>query len=116
VPLIEQGRLGEGPFKLAEAPKERQPLKQAGSRFRPGDGWRRCRSSAPPAKRHQDDRRRARPHGIEADDGLREWVDYGDARMSGGAPYGWIERTEESWLDEDNDHPQPEEQFIDPAF
>jgi hypothetical protein len=74
------------------------------------------------AKRHQGERRRARPRGIEADDGFCEWVDYGDARMfvvgytPGGAPYGWIEGTDESWLDEDNDHPQPEEQFIDPPF
>jgi hypothetical protein len=74
------------------------------------------------AKRHQGARRRARPHGIEADDGLCEWVDYGDARMfvvgytPGGAPYGWVEGTGGSWLDEDNDHPQREEQFIDPSF
>ena len=74
------------------------------------------------AKRHQGDRRRARPHGLEADDGLCDWVDYGDARMfvvgytQGGAPYGWIEGTDGSWLDEDNDHPPPEETFIDPPF
>ena len=43
-------------------------------------------------KRHQRDRRRALQHGIEADDGLYEWVDYLGARMfvmgytSGGAP------------------------------
>jgi hypothetical protein len=73
-------------------------------------------------KRHQGDRRRARPHGIEAEDGLCEWVDYGDARMfvvgytPGGAPYGWVEGVDGSWLDDDNDHPQPEEQFIDPPF
>jgi hypothetical protein len=60
--------------------------------------------------------------GIEADDGLCEWVDYGDARMfvvgytPGGAPYGWVEGTDGSCLDEDNDHPQSEEQFIDPPF
>jgi hypothetical protein len=73
------------------------------------------------AKRHQGDHR-ARPHGIEAGVGLCEWVDYGDARMfvvgytPGGAPYGWIEGTDGSWLDEDNDHPPPEETFIDPPF
>jgi hypothetical protein len=73
-------------------------------------------------KRHQSDRRSARLHGIEAGDGLRDWVDYGDARMfvvgytPGGAPYGWVEGVDGSWLDEDNDHPQPEEQFIDPRF
>jgi hypothetical protein len=70
--------------------------------------------------RHQGDRRRARPHGIEAYV-LCEWADYGDTRMfvvgytPGGAPYGWVEGTDGSWLDEDNDQRQPEEQFIDPA-
>jgi hypothetical protein len=45
-----------------------------------------------------------RPLGIEADDGLCEWVDYGDARMfvvgytAGGVPYGWVEGTDGSWL------------------
>ena len=74
------------------------------------------------AKRHQGNRRRARSHGLEADDGLCDWVDYGDARMFvvgytlGGAPYGWIEGVDGSWLDEDNDHPPPEETFIDPPF
>jgi hypothetical protein len=73
-------------------------------------------------KRHQRDRRRALQHGIEADDGLYEWVDYLGARMfvmgytSGGAPYGWVEGTDGSCRDEDTDHPQSEEQFIDPPF
>jgi hypothetical protein len=74
------------------------------------------------AKLHQGDRRRARPHGIEAGDGFCEWVDYGDARMfvvgytPGSTPNGWVEGTDGSWLDEDNDHPQPEDKFIDPPF
>lgn len=74
------------------------------------------------AKRHQGHRRRERPHGIESGDGLCKWVDYGGARMfvvgytPGGAPYGWIEGTEENWLDEDSEHPQPEGPFIDPPF
>jgi hypothetical protein len=74
------------------------------------------------AKRHHRDRRRARPHSIEAGDGRCEWVDCGDARMlvvgytPGGAPYGWAEGTDGSWLAEDKDHPPPEEQFIDPPF
>jgi hypothetical protein len=74
------------------------------------------------AKRHQDDRCKALPYGLEADDGLCDWVAYGDTRMfvvgytSGGAPYGWIEGVDGSWLDEDNDRPQPEEQLTDPAF
>ena len=33
------------------------------------------------AKRRQDDRRTARPQGIEADDGLYDWVDHGDTLM-----------------------------------
>jgi hypothetical protein len=74
------------------------------------------------AKRHQGARRRARPHDIEADVGLCEWVDYCGARMfvvgytPGGVPYGWVEGSDGSWLDEDNEHPQPEDQFIDPPF
>lgn len=65
------------------------------------------------AERHRGDRRRGRPHGPEADDGLFEWVDYLGARMfvvgftSGGAPYGWV--TDESRLDEDTE-------FTDPPF
>jgi hypothetical protein len=73
------------------------------------------------ANHHKGRRRRARPHRIEAGNGLCEWVDYGGARMAvmgytpGGAPYGWVRAGERS-LDEGNDHPQPEEQLIDPPF
>jgi hypothetical protein len=64
---------------------------------------------------HQGDRRRARPRSGEADDGVCEWVSYGDTRMfvalytPGGAPYGWVEGTDGSGPDEDSDHPRPEE-------
>jgi hypothetical protein len=73
------------------------------------------------AKRHRGDRRRARSHDLEADDSPFEWVEYIGARMfvagytPGGAPYGWWV-TDDSWLDEDIDHPQPEEQFTEPPF
>jgi hypothetical protein len=69
-------------------------------------------------RRNRGDRRKALPQDVEAD----YWVDYCGARMfvvgytPGGAPYGWVEGTDGSGIHENNDHPQPEEEFIDPPF
>jgi hypothetical protein len=70
------------------------------------------------AERRRGNCCKARPQAVETD----YWVDYFGSRMfvvgytPGGAPYGWVEGIDGSGLHEDNDHPQPEEEFIDPPF